>query len=208
MSPSYSLARAAVLLAIVLAGCSSTGPSSSVQPCATTPTPPAQDEFCTALADYYGRCGHCSDCAERNLQNCTKKGASISAAYRAAFLSCKDAIPCTGLIGADPGGDPSFSACVETQMQKATPTSAQTQAKTAYCNACGATNASDCTNFFEPKGAGYNILLYSDAVAAMASATCASTCDPLNYGVCVALAFCGPSGGDYCSADGGLCTPH
>jgi hypothetical protein len=198
----------AVLFVLLHGGCSSGSSTSSVQPCATTPTPPAQDDFCTALASYYGRCGHCSDCTERNLQNCTKKGAAISAAYRAAFVSCKDDIPCTGLVGPDPGGDPSFSPCVEGQMQKATPTSAQAQAKIAYCNACSATNASDCANFFGSNGGpGYDVLQYSDDIATMAAANCSSNCDPLKYAVCVALLACGPSGGDFCT-DGGLCAPH
>jgi hypothetical protein len=202
-----SVAGPVVLFAMVQSACSSTTQDSSVQPCATTPMPPAQDDFCTALASYYGRCGHCSDCTERNLQNCTKKGAAVSAAYHAAFVTCKDAIPCTGLAGPDPGGEPSFSGCVETQMKKATPTAAQAQAKTDYCNACNATNASDCANFFGGNGPGYNVLLYSDAIAAMASANCMSSCDPLKYGICVAFLSCGPSGGDFC-ADGGLCAAH
>ncbi|HTQ44213.1 MAG TPA: hypothetical protein VMI75_15745 [Polyangiaceae bacterium] len=207
MSRRLPFGAAGILVFVMLYGGCSSASSPAAQSCATTPTPPAQDDFCTALASYYGRCGHCSDCTEQNLQNCTKKGSAISAAYHAAFLSCTDAIPCSGLVGADPGGDPSFSTCVEQQMRSATPTAAQAAAKTAYCNACNATNANDCTNFFASTGPGYNVLLYGDAMATMATANCASSCDPLKYGVCVALLACGPTGGDYCS-DGGLCAPH
>ena len=98
-------------------------------------------------------------------------------------------------------------------MKLAAPTAAQGQAKTAYCNACNTSNAADCANFFGVSsvtgvsGPGYNVLLYSDAVAAMALTTCSSTCDPFKYAVCVALLSCGPSGGDFC-ADGGLCAAH
>jgi hypothetical protein len=202
-------ACAVALLALFQDGCSSSS-TTGVQPCATTPTPPAtdasQDDFCTALAGYYGRCGHCSDCTEQNLQNCAKKGNAISAAHRAAFLSCENDIPCTGLAGPDPGGDPSFSPCIEQAMQRATPTAAQAQAKTAYCNACSATNAADCASFFASNGPGYNVLLYNDDVAAMAMTSC-SSCDPFKYGICVALLSCGPSGGDFCS-DAGFCAPH
>jgi hypothetical protein len=185
-------------------GCTS---STTTISCASTPTPPAQDDFCTALASYYGRCGHCSDCTEQNLSNCTKQGNAIGAAYRAAFVACKDDIPCTGLAGVDPGGDPSRSPCIEQKMKSAVPTAAQTQAKTAYCNGCQATNAMGCASFFDSSGPGYNVLLYSDEVAAMALTICSSSCDPFRYGVCVALAYCGPSGGDFCS-DAGFCAPH
>jgi hypothetical protein len=193
-------------LVSVGAGCSSSSPG-SVTPCASAPTPPAQDDFCAATAGYYGRCGHCADCTELNLRNCDKKGSAISAAYRAAFIACKDDIPCTGLVGADPGGDPSFSPCVVDKMKGATPTAAQTQAKTAYCSACSATNAADCANFFAEDGPGYNVLLYGDALAAMAQASCMASCDKLKYAICVAFLACGPTGGDFCS-DGGLCAPH
>jgi hypothetical protein len=203
-------ACAAALLALLLDGCSSSTTTGG-QACANTPTPPAgdasRDDFCMALADYYGRCGHCSDCTEQNLQNCTKKGNAISAAYRTAFLMCHTNIPCTGLVGADPGGNPAFSPCIEQAMKMASPTAAQAQAKTAYCNACGATNAADCASFFESNGPGYNVLLSNDEVAAMAMTTCGSSCDPLKYGICVGFLPCGPSGGDYC-ADAGFCTPH
>jgi hypothetical protein len=173
--------------------------------CAVAPTPPSQDSFCTALASYDGRCGHCQDCTAKNLQNCQKLGATVSDAYRAAFVSCQDSAPCET--------DPHFSACVEEQMQSATPTAAQLQAKTAYCNACNATNAADCANFFavDPSsgknGPGYSILVYGDSIATQAATLCTADCDPFKYAVCVALASCGPSGGDYC-ADGGLCAAH
>jgi hypothetical protein len=159
------------------------------------------------MADYLGRCGHCHDCTEQNLRNCTQRENAISAAYRAAFVSCKDAIPCTGLAGTDPGGEPSFSTCVEQQMRNATPTAAQAQAKTAYCSACSATNASDCASFFASNGPGYNVLLNNDQLAATAVANCSSSCDPLKYGICAALLFCAASGGDFC-VDGGFCAPH
>jgi hypothetical protein len=202
------------LLAFVAmhAGCGS-GSSSSVEACATTPTPPAQDDYCTGLASYYGRCGHCQDCTEKNLGLCTQRGSMISSAYRAAFLGCKDAIPCTGVPGADPGGEPSFSPCVEEAMRTAIVTTAQTQAKTAYCTACGATNAADCASFFSvdspagKNGPGYNVLLYNDDLAMMAATTCSSHCDPVDYGICVALLFCSASGGDFCS-NSGFCAVH
>jgi hypothetical protein len=160
------------------------------------------------MAGYLGRCGHCQDCTELNLRNCDKQGSALSAAYRAAFIACKDDIPCTGLTGVDPGGDPAMSACIEQKMKSAVPTAAQAQARTAYCSACGATNAADCASFFGGHGsAGYNVLLHDDDLAMMAQATCTASCDPFRYAVCVALLFCGPSGGDYCS-DGGLCGPH
>ena len=196
-----------VLLVVVHAGCNSSSVTLGPATCTVTPTPPDQDDFCVATASYLGRCGHCQDCVEQNLQNCGKRGNAVSAAYRAAFVSCKDDIPCSGLVGVDPGGDPSFSPCVEQAMQNATPTAAQTQAKDAYCSACSATNAPDCTNFFSSSGPGYGVLLYDDALAAMAITRCASSCDPLTYGICVAALFCAQTGGDFCD-DGGLCAPH
>lgn len=195
---------ALLLLALAHGGCTSSSTTVTLA-CASTPVPPAQDPFCTALADYDGRCGHCQDCTEQNLQNCTKLGATVSDAYRGAFVSCKDAAACDG--------DPRFSTCVEQQMANAVPTAAQAQAKDAYCAACNATNASDCAAFFtvDPaggkNGAGYNVLLYGDQVATMAVTTCSTKCDPFQYGVCTALLSCGPSGGDHC-ADGGWCAAH
>jgi hypothetical protein len=198
-----------LLGAVAHTGCSSTatgsGSSPSSSACSTSPVAPAQDAFCTALSSYDGRCGHCEDCTAKNLQNCTKIGATASDAYRNAFVACKDAAPCEG--------DPHTSACVKEKMAIATPTPAQEKAKAAYCNACNGTNARDCASFFSVNGPsgtnalGYNILLYSDTVAMMAVTTCSSTCDPFKYAVCVALLSCGPSGGDFC-ADGGLCAPH
>jgi len=193
---------AGLSIALVFAhgGCSSS--SSGPTPCAATPVPPAQDTFCTALASYDGRCGHCDDCTAKNLQNCTKRSGALSDVHRAAFVGCKDSASC--------GADPAFSACVEQQMKNATPTDAQSRAKDDYCNRCNATNAADCTNFFlvDPgsgkTGAGYGILLYNDDIAARAPVDCAAECDPFRYAVCVALLACGPSGGDYC-ADGGFC---
>jgi hypothetical protein len=193
---------AAILVALLLShgGCG----TAKMGPTPCTATPPAQDSYCTALADYDGRCGHCGDCTGRNLQNCTEAGAAISDPYRAAFVSCRNALPC--------GSDPRFSSCVLQEMVSVVPTAAQMQAKTAYCNACGATSA-QCTGFFaiDPNagtyGTGYNVLVVDDAIAMSTVTTCSSQCDALHYGICVALLSCGPSGGDFC-ADGGLCAAH
>jgi hypothetical protein len=193
---------AGALVAVLLAhgGCSSRI-SETTPPC--TATPPAQDPYCTALASYDGRCGHCTDCTGQNLQNCSKAGSAIGDAYRAAFVSCKDQHPCNA--------DPRFSSCVEQQMVGVAPTAAQAQAKSAYCTTCSATNASDCNGFFDldpasgTHGIGYDVLLVSDAVAASAITTCSPKCNPFDYGVCVALLMCSASGGDYC-ANSGFCT--
>jgi hypothetical protein len=195
-------------IAFVLApgGCSSTSSSPPAPtPCAVTPTPPADDSLCMAMASYDGRCGHCDDCTAKNLQNCTKLGSTMSDAYRAAYVACKDSAPC--------GADPAFSSCVVQRMKSATPTTAQDEARADYCNRCNATNASDCASFFSAdpilgkNGPGYSVLLNADQVATMALTTCANECDPFRYGVCVALVACGPSGGDFC-ADGGFCAAH
>jgi hypothetical protein len=192
---------ALALLASLLAhgGCHSTITES---PPLCTATPPTQDDYCSALTRYDERCDHCSDCTGQNLQNCTKAESAMSDAYRAAFVACSDQFPCTA--------DPRFSTCVEQQMTGVAPTAAQAQTQTAYCSACSATNASDCNAFFSldagsgTYGIGYNVLLVSDALAASAVTTCSSKCDPLDYGICVALLLCAASGGDYC-ADGGFC---
>src|SRR5262249_13420123 len=77
------MAIAFLVLVTAQGGCSSASSAPSPTPCATTPTPPVQDDFCTATASYLGRCGHCDDCTEKNLQNCAKRGSANSAAYRA-----------------------------------------------------------------------------------------------------------------------------
>jgi hypothetical protein len=195
------------LLALVVVACSSSNDDSSggAKPaaCTAAPTPPAQDAFCLAVSVYDGRCGHCDDCTAKNLENCTKLGTTISAAYNAAYVACKDTAECSA--------DPAYSACVEGKMKGATPSTAQLATKTDYCNRCNATNAADCTNFFESDpgktGAGYTVLLYNDDIATKALTTCNTECDPFKYAVCVALLSCGPSGGDFC-ADGGLCAAH
>jgi hypothetical protein len=204
------MASARPLLFVVLlidAGCSSRSSTSDSPPgsCSVDPIPPSSDDFCEALAHYDGRCGHCDDCIAKNLQNCGKLGSAISSAYREAWVACKDTAACSD--------NPPTTTCIAQRMQGATPSAAQLSAKKAYCDACSATNASDCENYFgiDPasgkSGAGYNILLYSDDVVAMASSTCASTCDPFHHAVCIALRACGSSGGDYCD-DGGLCAPR
>src|SRR6185295_14828150 len=67
-------------------GCSSSVTGSAPPPC---PLPGgAGDDFCSALATYDGRCGHCQDCTGKNLENCSKRGAAISTAHRAAFIAC------------------------------------------------------------------------------------------------------------------------
>jgi hypothetical protein len=195
----YTAAAAFVLTAVFCQG--GCGGGAFAMPTCTL-TPPAQDVLCTALADYDSRCGHCQDCTAQNLQNCTKASATVSDAYRSAFSKCSDRAPCDA--------DPRFSACVLGEMAAAQPTSSQQAAKAAYCAACGATNAADCAGFFAigatsgKTGPGYNVLLYGDAVAANAVSVCSAKCDPFQYGVCVALLSCGPSGGDHC-ADSGFC---
>ena len=195
---------AAPLLFVLLgAACTSTVEGTAPPPCSLATG--QQDDFCQALAAYDGRCGHCSDCTGKNLQNCSRRGATISAAHRAALIACKDSTPC--------GGDPDLSECVLDQMRHATPTAAQAQARDAYCAACRATHAPECDGFFaingplQPSGPGYSLLLSGDAVAAKAVATCSSKCEPLDYGVCVALLLCADSGGDHC-VDSGFCAAH
>jgi hypothetical protein len=194
-----SAALVAFGLVIAPGGCNSNAPT----PCATTPTPPAQDAFCVGLANYDGRCGHCSDCTAQNLQNCAKLGTAVSDAYRAAFVQCIDAVSCD----TDPTRDP----CVLEAMKKAGPTAAQNQAKKAYCDLCKKTNASDCADFFNVdttsgmNGIGYGVLVYGDAVASTVVTLC-NECDPGKYAICIALASCNSSGGDFC-VDSGICAP-
>lgn len=198
---------AAALLALLLVpgGCSSSSDREGPKPCAQTPEPPSDDAYCAALAAYDGRCGHCNDCAAQNLQHCVERGSALSEAHRAAYIACQSSASCRT--------DPMFDHCVEERMQSAVPTAAQLAAKAAYCDACGETRAADCANFFaiDPEsgknGAGYNVLLYNDEVVANAATFCARECDPFRYAVCIALAACGPAGGDFCD-DGGLCVAH
>jgi hypothetical protein len=189
----------AIGVAVVVAhgGCSSSA-TGAAPLCSPAPTPPSQDPFCTALASYDGRCGHCADCTAKNVQSCAKRSAVLSDAYRAAFVACKDSASCDG--------DPAFDACITDRMKAATPTAAQNDARTAYCTACTGSNASTCAFFDSKGGPGYPILQYSDAIAASAMTTC-KDCDALRYAVCVALVACKPAGGDYCD-DGGLCQPQ
>jgi hypothetical protein len=189
------------LLVVIGDGCSSS--SGGAPPC--TVTPPAQDAFCTAVADYDSHCGHCTDCTAQNIEYCDKLSAASSDAYRAAFIACKDTASCSG--------PPAFTACVLRQMLAVAPTPVQAQAKTAYCTSCMTTNQSDCNGFFsiDPSsgktGAGYNVLLANDALVNQAITTCSSMCDPLNYALCVAFMSCHQAGGDHC-ADGGFCAPQ
>jgi hypothetical protein len=191
-------AGAALVVAYVAGGCSS---SSTGETKACSITAPSADDFCTALASYDGRCGHCEDCVGKNLRNCEKRGASISATHRAAFVACKDEMPCID--------DTAHASCILDRIRGATPTAAQVQAKDAYCAACGATSAG-CQGFFDvgadigKTGPGYNILLGSDLVAQRAIMLCASKCVPFDYAVCVGLIHCAEAGGDFC-ADGGFC---
>jgi hypothetical protein len=193
---------ASILVAVASGACKSTVEGTAPPPCSLPTATEAQDDFCEALAAYDGRCGHCADCTGKNLQNCSKRGATISAAHRAALIACKDVLPCND--------DPDLSQCVLDQMRQAAPTAVQAQAKDAYCGVCGATHPAECSGFFtingplQASGPGYSLLLSGDATATRAITTCASKCEPLDYGVCVALLLCADSGGDYC-VDSGFC---
>jgi hypothetical protein len=66
--PGCTISSFLLLLLALPGGCSSASTSSTC-----TLTPPAQDDYCTAMADYLGRCGHCHDCTEQNLQTCAKR---------------------------------------------------------------------------------------------------------------------------------------
>lgn len=192
-----SLVGAGSAIAILLAeGACSSDDAAKTAPACMLPAG-TQDDFCDALSRYDGRCGHCDDCTGRNREKCVKRGGAISAAYRAAFISCKDSMPCVA--------NAAFVGCVADAMAKATPTAAQAQAKDAYCAACSATHAADCVAFFAAGGRpGYNVLLAGDATVTRAATLCASKCDPFEYGVCIAIAGCADTGGDFC-ADGGFC---
>jgi hypothetical protein len=107
---------------------------------------------------------------------------------------------------------PEQTRCIVDKMQGTVPTAAQTQAKDAYCQECGAANATDCTNFFSinpsgNNGAGYSLLLSSDQTATRAVTVCSSKCAPFDYGLCVAFILCAESGGDFC-VDSGFCAPQ
>ncbi len=202
MGMTRTSALAVAIVALLVFAAPSSGCTTTNGPPACALTPPSQDDFCTALAAYDQQCLHCSDCTAKNLQNCAKAGATMSAAHRSAYVACKPDFTCDT--------EPRVSSCVESRMAAATPTVAQAAAKTAYCNACNATNAADCSGFFSVDsktgkyGTGYNVLLVSDDIAMNAISTCSSKCDPLQYGICVALITCQPAGGDYC-VDGGFC---
>jgi len=181
--------------------------------CSTEPVPPPcelaaelrTDEFCSALATYYGRCGHCHDCKGKNLDACIQRGSAISEPYRVSFIACQDTMDCSD--------NPSHTACITRRMENAVPTTAQAQAKDAYCAACSATHAAGCESFFSVNassgqlGTGYGVLIGGDQVAARAVTLCSSKCDPFDYGICVALISCQEAGGDFC-VDSGFCAPQ
>jgi hypothetical protein len=192
-----ALAAAFPFALAIIGACSS---DESSPPCALVTG--KGDPFCEALATYDGRCGHCSDCTGKNLERCTTKGAAISAAHRAALIACKDEMPCSNT--------PSQTRCVRREMKKIVPSPTQERAKSAYCNACGATNAEACADFFRidetalSDGIGYSVLLAGDATVERAIGLCSAKCTPLDYAVCVALVSCGDEGGDSC-VDSGFC---
>src|SRR5690606_16233290 len=96
---SRSLARMVRVLVTVAASTALVGLALADGGCGndTEASPPScalpadgDDDLCSALATYYGRCGQCEDCRGKNLQNCKKRGAALSGAHRAALIACKD----------------------------------------------------------------------------------------------------------------------
>jgi hypothetical protein len=180
----------------------------------TTPgciLPPAatgtETEFCNAVADVYSRCGNCEACKQSNANNCIQFGDGISAAYKKAFVACKNDINCGDYSAW--AGDP----CIKAQLQSATWSAKQNEVKDAYCTTCPA-QAFECAHFFDFSGAdagadagsselGAFVALGSDTTAQAILDKCISAgfdCTAIGFGLCSAGAFCDPMPHEACGS--------
>ncbi len=154
--------------------------------------------FCALETKLFAQCNQCQACRQTDLNNCVALGDALSATFKSALDACSTSIGCGDYTTY--AGDP----CVRTRLANASPTTAQTLAKTKYCSQC-ATSTTDCLDYFKPAasdggapGIGYIVLLSSDDIATSIATSCSSSCGPLAYQACAIGQFCAGQAKDAC----------
>jgi hypothetical protein len=182
----------------------------------TTPgciLPPAatgtETDFCNAVADVYSRCGNCEPCRQNNANNCIQFGDGISAAYKKAFVACKDSLTCGDFAAW--AGDP----CIKAQLEGATWSAKQLEAKDKFCATCTAQKF-ECDHFFDLAGVGGDagpdggtfdlggfVALANDTSVQNMIDHCIAAgidCTAIGFALCTASAFCDPMPHDACGS--------
>jgi hypothetical protein len=170
--------------------------------CVTPPTSTGDEaDFCALETKLFDKCAPCEACLQTDLNNCVALGDVLSASFKGALDACSDQIGCGDYEGF------ANQPCVTGKLANATPTGAQSEAKTKYCTGCAAsaTGATDCLDFFKPPpgdggvaGVGYIVLLSSDDVATSIETKCSTACGAVLYGACAVTQFCSGQAKDAC----------
>lgn len=191
-------------------GGDTTGGGDTTPGCILPPTATGTEtDFCNAVADVYSRCGNCESCRQSNANNCIQFGDGISVAYKKAFAACKDVVSCGDYTAW--ASDP----CVVAQLQTATWSAKQLEARDKYCATC-ITQKFECDHFFDiasggtdagpdagSGGLGGFVALGNDTTAQAVIDKCISAgfdCSPIGFGLCSATAFCDPMPKDACGS--------
>jgi hypothetical protein len=189
-------------------GGSSGGDSDSAAACVTEPTSTGgEQQFCDDEQHIFVKCGNCEACRQADLNDCRTLGDVLSDGYKAAIHACRDSNIC--------GDYTTYSnaPCVRQQFAGTKPTSAQQDAKTAYCTGCPQ-NPQECTHFFDlggdagagdTAGIGAYVLVASDPIVNTMISGCSGPtyCSPAAYQACTGLKLCAATPADKCKS--GFC---
>jgi len=149
--------------------------------------PPDQTQAtCEASVAYRQRCAETTEpksdaCAAGRRQTCDQLVGTMTAAYAAAYAKCA-----TPQVSCDEGPD----TCITTELKNANvaPTAAQSAVRDHFCATCASDGCAD--GFFvldteNGNGAGYLVLIGSDAVAQKVDAQCTGAALQTDGGDCV-----------------------
>jgi hypothetical protein len=165
-----------------------------------------EQAFCAFEADVLSHCGECEQCRQLDVNDCVSLGDALSPGFKSALKSCESTLGC-GTLDTYAGAP-----CVRAALDTVAPTPSQAAVKTAYCTTCPG-NPNECAGFFDlskdggPAGLGAFALVVSDAldqqIVAQCSSAAAPKCTAFDYGLCMALVFCGAAPHGHCPK--GLC---
>jgi hypothetical protein len=163
--------------------------------------------FCNFYAAQLSSCGHCEQCSQLDENQCVALGGTLSAAAKAAAVSCQSTLGCDDITTW------ANNSCVLQKLQNSPLTQGQQAAKMAFCTACP-TKTAECNQFFDltsdagTAGLGSWVMLLSEPLVQQMITTCSGTspkCDKFTYSVCAGLLFCGNGGAPHSNCTKGLC---
>jgi hypothetical protein len=136
-------------------------------------------DFCSKLSDFSKQCGPTNACLQADAKNC----ASLQTRYSAPYLSAMNACLKPPYDCGEGGNLRTVTTCLNLQLSGTTPTVAQAQVKTDFCQRCPDDPKSPfglaCSQFFQvsPDGSAGNVgeivLFSSDALADQMDQQCA-----------------------------------